>query len=1115
MIAVFDAFATDFTTNGLGTIEPISCDVHEVLNGDYDLELVHPIDDTGKYLRLQTGNIIRAPVPRGMTPYVNLPEREIKGDKTSRGVWRLTTPASLYCGPDSIYKKIGGPYPGGTQVSIIATNYTVLDTNRTTGAVERRYMYEYPSGSAPDGYTRVIQIWYRGVVQNGGTGWLAPGTVSNVYHSETIETIVGETVEERQIREQPFRIKSVIPQLDGTIKVYAKHISYDLLENEVIDFESGANDSASDALKALGEATESPHDFSFYCDNADSAAGWKVEGINNPLEAIMGDGGFIETFGGEIARDWFDFFVVSRVGKDKPNIELRQAKNLLSAQYTIDDTNVSTRLTPYGTDSSGKMLMLPEKHVDSPLIDAYPFPRYLKLEVSEAKVGNGVTKAQAQQMLRDACQKAFDSGCDLPVVTLDIDFINLYDTEDYKDFAVVQNLYLGDAVSAVIPRFNLKVVMRMTECTYDCLLKRYKSVSMGSVSPSMCDTTITGRQLASGSVTGRALAASSIGGLQIADGAVSGLKVAEGAIGTAQIVNGAITNAKIGVAAIKTANIENAAITNAHIADAAITKAKIQEGAIGTAQIENGAITNAKIGTAAVDTANIADAAIKSAKIDDAAITRAKIANLAVGAGQIDDLAVTAAKIANAAITNAKIANAAIDTAQIALGAITSALIKNGAIGTAQIADASITEGKVVSLNADVIQSGTLATERLIITGENGLIYEINAETAGLTMTELSKEKYKSQLSGSVLVARSVTAEQIAAATITANEILANTITGDKIAAATITGSNIKAGTLTTSHVSANFGENLDLSSNHSISLRVGPIEQDLDELKENAVASVLVQYALAFSSSTAPTSGWSTDAPAWQDGKFMWQRTITTYADGSSETSSATCLTGATGATGAAGEAGADGEDGVSVSATCRYYLLQSSSLNAPGKPTSKPPAGSWTETEPTYTPGSASTLYFVDLTVFSDGTWSYSAVSCSSAYEAAKAAYNSAAAAQATADDAQEQADAITRTLQRLDGSMNGLATQFNVFSAGIEATIEDHDEILSVMSFDTSGLKIQMGGSIYYTLTDDVGYHIYQNDKEIASFSEGKGKMDRLQMGGIVARKTSKGGWVWIDA
>ena len=82
-------------------------------------------------------------------------------------------------------------------------------------------------------------------------------------------------------------------------------------------------------------------------------------------------------------------------------------------------------------------------------------------------------------------------------------------------------------------------------------------------------------------------------------------------------------------------------------------------------------------------------------------------------------------------------------------------------------------------------------------------------------------------------------------------------------------------------------------------------------------------------------------------------------------------------------------------VTSTSRYYLLQSSTLVAPSKPTASPPGGSWSTTEPTYTEGSTNSLYFVDETIFSDGTWSYSAVSLSSSYEAAKAAYNKAVAA------------------------------------------------------------------------------------------------------------------------
>ncbi len=85
-----------------------------------------------------------------------------------------------------------------------------------------------------------------------------------------------------------------------------------------------------------------------------------------------------------------------------------------------------------------------------------------------------------------------------------------------------------------------------------------------------------------------------------------------------------------------------------------------------------------------------------------------------------------------------------------------------------------------------------------------------------------------------------------------------------------------------------------------------------------------------------------------------------------------------------------------VDVWSTTRYYLLQSSTQAAPAKPTTNPPTGGWNDTEPTYTSGSTNTLYFTDLTVFSDGSWAYSLVSVSSAYEAAKAAWNKAQAAQ-----------------------------------------------------------------------------------------------------------------------
>lgn len=106
-----------------------------------------------------------------------------------------------------------------------------------------------------------------------------------------------------------------------------------------------------------------------------------------------------------------------------------------------------------------------------------------------------------------------------------------------------------------------------------------------------------------------------------------------------------------------------------------------------------------------------------------------------------------------------------------------------------------------------------------------------------------------------------------------------------------------------------------------------------------------------------------------------------------------------------------------IDIDKVTRYYLLQSSTATAPSKPTSNPPGENWKTTEPSYTPSSTNTLYFVDLTVMTNGSFSYSAVSKSSSYEAAKEAWNKANNAQNTANNAAKTAT------NYLKGSEDGL--------------------------------------------------------------------------------------------
>ncbi len=885
MICVYPPDCTDFSTNGLGTLEPESCEHRWVLNGDSEITLVHPRDEMGKWTRLQRGYILRVPVPEdSMTPAVELPDNCYEMDVTSRGKWRFTGSTPVYDRPGSILKKvILAGYHGGDFCALRGTVWFVIYHNTTTGTIAKyETVSTYPTGAVPEGQTRTVETWYKVLaykwnpeekISMAVDGWVRAGTISNVYHETQYVTVVGDTVESRPLREQPFRIYRVVPELDK-VTVYARHLFYDLLGNMVLSYEKGDHDRGAEIVKGIGKACQYETQFKFLSDLTEVPEEFKIE-QKNPVEALLGDDGVVAKCGGELFCDWYDVFLVNRIGHDT-GILIAEGKNLKGVTYDEDDTNVVTRIIPVGETKKGEQLLLPEVYIDSPHISDYPIPRVQVLKVQDAKVGGGKSQDDVFQMLRDAAQAEFDKDCDLPDLTLTVDFINEYDTEEFKPYGWLKNIYPGDSVRVRSSRVGVDVSVRLTEFTYDCVLKQYKTMMLGTLADTLATNTITAAQLPTG--------------------IVSGSKLAVGAVGTGNLADGAVKTAKIDLAAIETANIADAAISTAKIADAAITQAKIALAAIGSAQIEDAAITTAKIAQAAITAAKIADAAIESAKIADAAITRAKIADAAISSAQIDDLAVTAAKIANAAITNAKIANAAVDTAQIALGAITSALIQAGAVGTAQIADASITDAKIVSLNADVITSGTLATERLIIKGAGGLIYEINAESGTLTAQQLTQDQYKQRLDGSVLVAKSVTADQIAAHTITSNEILANTITAAQIAAATITGAEIAAGAITTSHVAANFGEMLDLSSNQGINLKVQAVQDDIDGVKEQAVASSVVLYANGTSSTVAPSSGWSATAPAWEDGKYMWQKTLITYISGDTDESDPTCISGATG---------------------------------------------------------------------------------------------------------------------------------------------------------------------------------------------------------------------------
>ncbi|MBR3240583.1 MAG: phage tail protein [Oscillospiraceae bacterium] len=608
MLCVYPANCTDFSNNGMGVISPSSAIVKETLNGSYELEIVHPYDANGKWQRLVEGYIVRAPVPAAMTPQVKLAPHT----STSGMVYRVSTnrdPLRLRSGTGTKYK-ILGKYKKGTQVIVLA---------KTTSS------------------------WYEVTCPDGKHGYMSASYLTYVKTLPAPEQAAAEVVEARQLRDQPFRIYRVVPELDK-VTAYARHVFYDLLDNMIRKLEPGSPDTGATVVQSLSEGCLSEHPFTFYSDLTSTAEEVSFEN-KNPVDCLLGSDGIIEKYGGELQRDWFDVFIVDRIGSDT-NIEIRQGKNLTGIKYDVDMTDVTTRIMPTGQDKDGKVLYLPEIYVDSPLVESYPSPKWMHLDVSGAKeVTKGKSsekksKSQCYTEMRQAAQDEFDKGCDLPTVTLTVEFIDVTETEEYKQYTFLQSIFLGDAVRVVARGIGVSVAMRMTEYSYDCLTRKYTKMTLGSVSDTLSGSVITSRQLPSGIITGSKLALGSVGIGQLQDGAVGELQIQEAAIGNAHIQNAAIGAANIQTAAIEFAHITAATINSLNAGALEATTAKIASLKASDIQTDSlaaalAAFTVITCGTATFDAATIRHLVAQSMNLEYGAAGQVFIQNLAVEYAQM------------------------------------------------------------------------------------------------------------------------------------------------------------------------------------------------------------------------------------------------------------------------------------------------------------------------------------------------------------------------------------------------------------------------------------------------------------------------------------------------
>lgn len=288
-----------------------------------------------------------------------------------------------------------------------------------------------------------------------------------------IESIVEENIVKAPVgnpsgEDQLFRIKMISKQFKR-IKVYATHIFYDLSDNFLEDV-SPKDKSGDGAIKWLQARTVYANDFVVSSDITKIATARYVR--RNFVDALIGsDNSFINTWGGELYRNNKSFAINKNKGLNR-GVQIRYGKNMKEITWDIDITGIVTRIYPVGFDG----LMLPEKYIDSPLINNYINPKIQKMEFTEIQIDeeNGITEEMALEQLRNITNEQYELGIDKPTMTIQIDFLELSKTDEYKQkYSSMEKIYLGDYVEAIVPHLNLKESMKVVATKYDVLAQKY------------------------------------------------------------------------------------------------------------------------------------------------------------------------------------------------------------------------------------------------------------------------------------------------------------------------------------------------------------------------------------------------------------------------------------------------------------------------------------------------------------------------------------------------------------------------------------------------------------------------------------------------------------------
>lgn len=316
--------------------------------------------------------------------------------------------------------------------------------------------------------------------------------ITGRFYSEITEGAIIKAKANETSEPQLFRIYKSSKPINGIATYSAEHISYDLNGIPLLGF-SIKNATPQMALTKAIEGAALPCPFTAYS----NISTLNSTEILTPcsVRALLGGqtGSLLDVWGGEYEFDNFTVKLYLHRGKDN-GVVIEYGKNLKDLKQESNIAECYTHLMPYAVytvqDESGnseeKYVYLAEKVI--PLTEAEDIV-HNKAFIMDFSDRFGDNEEITEEKLR-AKATAYAAAADLgtPKVNITVSFVQLWQTEEYKNIAPLERVKLCDTVTVRFSKLGVAATSKVIKTVYNSLQEKYESVTLGDAKSSFANT---------------------------------------------------------------------------------------------------------------------------------------------------------------------------------------------------------------------------------------------------------------------------------------------------------------------------------------------------------------------------------------------------------------------------------------------------------------------------------------------------------------------------------------------------------------------------------------------------------------------------------------------------